>query len=132
MEVDSCFEKVFFDFESVQVALYHIVENAVKYVKHDSKIRVKFNIYEKKLNMCIEMCSIYTAPEERERIFEEGYSGENAHKLQRHGKGIGMNRAKRLLNLNNIALVCKFGDAMTREGDVDFAMNSFKIEFPLD
>lgn len=131
VEVDSCYEKVYFDFESVQVALYHIVENAVKYVKPESKIRVKFSIIGRKLIMAIEMCSIYTAPKEREKIFEEGYSGENAHKLQRHGKGIGMNRAKRLLELNSISLICLFGDAMTKENDVDYAINVFRIEFPL-
>lgn len=131
VEVDSCFLKAYFDFESVQVALYHLIENAVKYVKPNTTIRVHFHSIERHLSMEITMCSIQVNEEEKEKIFDEGYSGENARKLQRHGKGIGMNRVRRLLELNKIGFSCSFGPAISSENGVSYAMNVFRIDFPL-
>lgn len=128
VEVENYFEKAYFDFESVQVAIYHIVENAAKYVKPNSVVYVRFGNNKDGHYVIFEMDSIYVYPEEREKVNTEGYSGKIAKKIGKSGNGIGMSRISRLLALNNIMFETEFGDESKEVDSVLYAYNLFAIK----
>jgi len=127
VEVENYYEKAYFDFESVQVAIYHIVENAAKYVKPGSLIRVKFNSDENGYSVIFEMESIYVYPDERSNICQEGYSGIIAKEIEKAGNGIGMSRIEKLLKLNGITFEASFGNEYEIIDSVKYANNTFKL-----
>lgn len=94
----------FFDYESVHVALYHLIENAMKYVKPQTTLSI--NIYElgQQVNVVFDMISLPIGEREKELIFTEGYSGEFARKTAKAGSGIGMSQVKRILQVNGASI----------------------------
>lgn len=94
--------KAFFDYESIHVALYHIIENSAKYTLSGSDMTVSSSMSAclRYVNVRFEMFSIAVNKDEVDALFEEGYSGEIPKKVNTAGDGIGMNRVKRLINLN--------------------------------
>lgn len=81
------------------MALFNIIENAVKYSKGE-KVEVK--LFKKQENLCISIKDkgIGIAPEELANISTPFYRGNNTNKIQ--GSGIGLSIALRILEKNNI------------------------------
>lgn len=130
VDVGTYYEKAKFDFESVQVAVYHLVENSVKYVKPGTTINISFFNEPQYHIIIFKMDSLHVYENERQKIFEEGYSGENAVASELSGKGIGMFRIKRLLDLNNISFSCQFGDDLHKHNNLDYSTNTFEMCIP--
>lgn len=128
VDVMNYYQKAFYDFESVQVAIYHIVENAAKYVKPGSTVYVKFGNNQSGHYVLFEMESIYVYPDERDAINTEGYSGRIAKEIGKSGNGIGMSRISKLLALNNILFEKDFGDEYEEIEGVKYANNFFAIK----
>lgn len=93
-----------FDYETVTVALYYIIDNIVKYIKPNSELKVSIDKEQFNSNITItfDMISIKVSKDELEKIFEDGVSGIYAIQCGKSGQGIGMCRARELLKLNNI------------------------------
>lgn len=91
------------DYESVQVALYHLFDNAAKYTENDSTIRI-FVKQEREPQIVMQMTSLYLDPEEVPRIFEEGVSGALPDLIGTAGKGLGMGLVRDLLCLNGATI----------------------------
>jgi light-regulated signal transduction histidine kinase (bacteriophytochrome) len=128
----NCQKSVFVDYESIHAALYYIVENASKYTEPSRDISVEF--YENgndHIEIKISMCSLLILPDELETIFDEGMSGYYAKKCKKSGDGIGMNRAKKLIEHNNgsISLVC-FGDTRHTTENLEYQDLDILIKLP--
>lgn len=93
--------KGYFDYESIYVAFFHLIENATKYIEEYSKFKIYFNESIDEVDVIFDMISLKIKETEKEQIFVEGYSGEFAIKEEKQGKGIGMSRVKKILELNN-------------------------------
>lgn len=93
--------KAYFDYESIYVVFFHLIENSTKYIQNNSQFNIEFNEYINEVEVIFDMISLKINDNEKEKIFEEGYSGEFAIKNEKEGKGIGMSRVKKLLELNN-------------------------------
>lgn len=130
VEVEDFFEKISFDFESFQIAIYHIIENAAKYIAPKTNAKISFKLEKSDAFVIFEMKSLYIQPGEEIEIFNEGYSGEIAKKNELAGKGIGMYRAKRLIELNNGTIAVEPGEFPHRIKGVDYADNKFIISLP--
>lgn len=121
------------DYETFQVAVYHLIENTVKYIKPSSTldINIEKNANTKKTSITFKMNSLSIEPEEIDRIFEEGYSGNVAKKCQRSGSGIGLARAKALLDYNNanLEIEAKYDTAKPAILDHIYQDNIFYINF---
>ena len=128
VKVSDYYGKVYIDYETIQVALYHLIENSSKYTKTDSNIFIDFIEENQTAIMSIEMTSLYIPLNEREEIFLEGVSGVTAKKLGKSGDGIGMWRIKQMVELNKgeIEIIC--GDEIENFRGIDFAKNIFKIK----
>lgn len=106
VDVSESKDKVNIDYETFQVAVYHLIENTVKYIKPGSLLKIEIIKHEitKKISIHLKMNSLRIEPDEEEKIFEEGYSGKIAKLCQRAGSGIGMARIKQLLEYNHATL----------------------------
>ena len=107
VNVGENFDTLFFDYESLHVALYHIFENATKYARPAHEITILFEKFEAYFDLIIQMNSIQITEQDFIKIFEEGYSGVFAKKLNRAGSGIGLSRVKKILELNKADLIIR-------------------------
>jgi hypothetical protein len=129
VQVEDNYSKIPFDYETIQVALYHLIENASKYTKPNSTINIKFSENDKYLLMSMEMISLYIDPSERIKIYSEGHSGKIAKSIGKSGDGIGMWRIKQMIELNGgvIDIIC--GDKIQLLNKVEYANNIFNLKF---
>lgn len=130
IEVSECFEKVNVDYETIQVALYHLIENTLKYTKPVTKVKIDFQTDTDLIKVSFTMLSLYVKENERDLIFQEGYSGEYAKKSKKNGDGIGMWRIKQMIELNGGKINVEFGNSPEKFMGFEFAYNKFNIILP--
>lgn len=119
----------FFDYESVHVALYHLIENAVKYVKPFTDFVIEILPVCQVVIMVFHMISLRIDESEKKSIFDEGFSGEIAKKIGKAGSGIGMTRAKNILEINGARLSVETDVSTLHEHfGVPYQQNKFRIE----
>ncbi|WP_026705880.1 sensor histidine kinase [Flavobacterium soli] len=95
-----------FDFETIRVALYHIIDNTVKYIMPNSQLRIRFSeVKDESFSLILDMFSMEIKEEENQDVFKEGYSGINAKKAGKNGDGLGLYIVNRILKLNNAQLI---------------------------
>lgn len=121
------------DYESMQVALYHLMDNAAKYVEPKSTISIYIDNTPLP-QVTIKMTSLYIEEQERPRIFDEGVSGRLPSQLGSAGKGLGMGLVRDLLALNSATITVNAGERLERRSktigsDIWYAANEFIISF---
>lgn len=130
----SCPENImaFFDYESIHVALYHLIENAVKYVKPHTELMIDILPENQFVVIIFKMTSLRISEDEKRSIFNEGFSGEIARKTGKSGSGIGMTRAKNILEINGGSLSADIDASTLHEFfGVPYQQNAFKIELSI-
>lgn len=115
--------RVKIDYESIQVALYHLIENASKYTMPNSNIEISFSEIGNKVNISFKMRSLHISIDELEKIFEEGYSGKAACNSQLNGDGIGMWQINQMVKLNNGEVSIKCGQETLKINGIPYADN---------
>lgn len=95
------------DYETFQVCLYHLFDNASKYILHNKDLAIKFKNDKGDFLIELDMISLKIHNEEVALIMEEGVSGKEAIKVDKHGQGIGMYRVLNLLKLNDSTIELK-------------------------
>lgn len=128
VQVSDYYGKIYIDYETIQVALYHLLENSAKYSKPDTNILIEFKESDKTVVMSIEMTSLHIPENERERILLEGVSGLTAKKIGKQGDGIGMWRIKQMIDLNDGKFEINCGDEIENFRGIPFSKNIFNIE----
>ncbi|PRY66438.1 signal transduction histidine kinase [Vreelandella songnenensis] len=120
-----------FDYESFHVAIYHIIENAAKYIKPKTTLNVEIKDVGEFIEIVMDMISLEIKKGESDEIFEEGVSGELANRIGKAGDGIGMNRAKKILELNSgSVLVNPVCDTVENFMGVNYQRNIFTVSLP--
>lgn len=119
-----------FDFETIQIAFYHIIENTAKYVKPDTRVRISFPVEDGMQKVIFEMISLHIDEDEKANIFKEGYSGRQAVQSGQQGEGIGLYRSKRLVEMNKGTLTIEVGDDITEYKGAEFSTNKFVFSLP--
>ncbi|WP_066219819.1 ATP-binding protein [Formosa haliotis] len=128
VNVSDYYGKVLIDYETIQVALYHLIENSSKYTKTDSTIYIDFKEDNDNVIISMEMISLYIPESERKKIFQEGFSGTSAKKLGKSGDGIGMWRIKQMVELNKGEIEINFGNTIENYRGIDFSKNIFNFK----
>lgn len=120
-----------FDYESLHVALYHLIENAAKYIKPKTELSVSIEKTIENIEVHMDMISVQIKDSEKDRIFEEGVSGELPGRIGKAGDGIGMNRAKKIIDLNSGSISVKPYTATAEVVmGVTYQRNVFSITLP--
>jgi signal transduction histidine kinase len=96
--------EAFFDYQSMTVALTHLLNNALKYSSENSEFRVSFRESSATSSIIFDMVSLRITDEDEKKIFDEGYSGEEARKANFHGQGVGMWMANYIVSKNKGAI----------------------------
>ncbi|WP_017222068.1 sensor histidine kinase [Moritella dasanensis] len=121
----------YFDYESVHVALYHMIENATKYIKPDSILKIDIDSNDKYSQISMDMISTEIKKSEVEKIFFEGVSGELPTKIGKAGDGIGLYRAQNILHLNSGSIkVTPYPESLESTLGFKFQRNVFVIKLP--
>ncbi len=91
----------FFDYASLHVALYHLLDNTTKYACPNQKIQSRIEKKNDFVSISFEMISLKIADEEVNSILTEGVSGKFTKALSKAGEGIGMGLIYSIIKLNN-------------------------------
>jgi hypothetical protein len=132
VKVSNSKEYINLDYESFQVALYYLIDNATKYILRDSIFYINFLKTENEFIVILDMVSMKIFPDEESKITMEGYSGNVPKKAKKAGKGIGMMMVEKLLPLNNAYLNTKINvDPLKNKTkkEIEFENNIFEIHF---
>tara|TARA_A100001391_G_scaffold160961_1_gene119767 strand:- start:222 stop:1259 length:1038 start_codon:yes stop_codon:yes gene_type:complete len=124
-------EHAYFDYETIHVALYHIIDNAAKYIKPSTNLDVRITRDDDIINIEMDMISSIIDSDEQQKIFTEGYSGTVARSTAKAGSGLCMSTTQEALKLNksHILLNCKEGTIEIDRG-LKYQNNIFTIKLP--
>lgn len=129
VDVEEFYYQVRFDYETIQVALYHLIENAAKYALANTTIYITASENETQVNLKFQMISAHVKPEERLNVLKEGISGEMARKMNKQGDGIGMWRINQMMEINDGSFETEFGAINESKMGFDFSHNIFILKF---
>lgn len=130
-DIKEWFDKSYIDYETIQVAMYYIIGNIIKYTKEGTKVSVDFKLSNNMTIVTLEMMSLYISDEDMHHIFRtERYSGDMAKKAKLQGKGIGMYRANKLIERNQGKIEIIPGDRPIIQESLLYAHNTFVITIP--
>ena len=95
-----------FDYETMHVAFYLMLENTVKYIKPSTEllISIKDGQLGNTTDVLFSMVSLNIREDEIDKILYEGYSGIEAINAGKSGDGIGMARMNHFLSLNKASI----------------------------
>lgn len=117
-----------FDYDSVHVCIYYLVENAAKYTRSNSDLAVSATQDASGLvDIRFVMESLAIKPEEQDLIFEEGVSGSNALDAKLHGAGLGLYLARSMARINGGNLNVLAGSPLRGS---QYARNTFVLTLP--
>ncbi len=132
VEVNDDNETLEFDYETMHVALYHILENATKYAAPYSRLTIYFRGNPSSFDIVFDMLSIKIDDDEIPMILQEGGRGRLAKYLDKQGSGIGLSHVTRILKLINAELVIKTNVKPKNARNIDgqrYEINQFIIRF---
>lgn len=121
--------KVRIDYDTMRVAIYHIFSNAVKYMYPNSPLIVQVGNTDNRTIVDFIMKSLNIAENEKERIFEDGYSGINTRIKNKNGKGLGMGMIRKALALNKAEFKVINGTSIFKYKGENYSDNVFRIVF---
>lgn len=128
---DEHIRTAYFDYESIHVALYHLIENTTKYIKPKTQLNIIIAETEKNVEIKFDMISVQIKESERKTIFEEGISGDLSIKLGKSGEGIGLSRVKKIIELNSGEIeVLPFPETLDDSSGFPYQRNIFTMKLP--
>lgn len=123
-------EKVVFDFTVIRFIFYHLIANAVKYIKPNSILSVSFDEDSNNNIVSFFMTSYHIFKEDLEQIYTEGYSGKIAVEQKTAGLGLGMYMVDIMVKLHNAKLVIFPGEEENNNGKISYSQNEFVLYIP--
>jgi signal transduction histidine kinase len=134
LEIGTCYQKVYVDYETVAAIFFHLLDNTTKYIQPGSTLRVKFQHVNNFVRVSLDMISLKVEASEYEAIFTEGYRGLIPRNLDKPGRGIGLYLIQRLITLTGGSV--KFTPNADPSLKIhyrgwDFENNIFTVELPL-
>lgn len=128
VEVGKTYLQGNFDYDSIHVCIYYLVENAVKYSRPKTDFSVSCHDDRNGLiDIRFTMESLVIFNDEKERIFDEGYSGHGAINEKLNGAGLGLYLARAMAKLNGGQLNVIPGHAAS---GAKYARNVFVLTLP--
>lgn len=132
LQLSACESEVEFDFETINVCLYYLIENALKYCKPKSTLKIILTEEDMFFKICFDMISLQVLPGEESQLFNDGFCGRNALTSGKSGFGIGMYRAYKTLALNKATI--EFKPRITPKNDYFekyiYEHNLIELKFP--
>lgn len=123
--------KAWLDYECVFVALYHLFDNASKYVCHGTDVDVAVDTKDGFARITLDMQSLAIDPGTELTLMKEGYSGPAAIQLGLNGDGVGLGLVLKVMEMHAGHFIIT-PDASTRYSvdGVTYQRNRFSLLFP--
>lgn len=121
-------ENAYFDYKTFTVALFYLIDNASKYILENTDFDVIIKRCNDELSIEFDMISLKIDECEKDKIYEENYSGQFARKKNLNGYGLGLSVFKLLLEKNNISTKLLKGERSS--SDPDYENNIFELKIP--
>ncbi|MGN6646048.1 MAG: sensor histidine kinase [Cytophaga sp.] len=123
-----------FDFETIRVALYHIIDNTVKYILPNTQLKIKFieNYVDGSYSILFDMISMEIKNSEVNDVVREGYSGVYARQGGKNGDGLGLYIVNKILNLNHSELIIHINQSpfySKKVDNINYVRNIFELKF---
>ena len=115
----------FFDYDSIHVCIYHLIENAAKYIMPNGEFLITVSMSNDEVKVLFDMESMAIEDNETDRIFHEGESGSLAIKEHLQGTGIGLFLARRMSVMNGGGLYLLNGKPLLKAPK--YARNRFTL-----
>jgi signal transduction histidine kinase len=110
------------DEQAVERIIYHVVDNAVKFIPLRGEVTVSHRLAGDRLEVCVKDTGIGIAPEHLENIFEHFYQVESELNRSYSGVGLGLTITKRLADLLEATI-----DVKSQPG----TGSTFRVGFPV-
>lgn len=123
-------ERVTFDFTIIRFIFFHLIANAVKYIKPASVLSVEFCETPSNYTITFKMTSYHMYHEDIENMYIEGYSGKIAVEQKTAGQGLGMHLVGRMAELHGVSVIIRPGDDCKKFGKVSYSENEFEVQIP--
>jgi len=133
IDVKECEGEICIDYKSVSVVFSHIFENASKYIARGSIFKISFVNKDEFVEIHFDMTSLKIKPDEKEKIFQEDYSGEFSKSTTLAGNGIGLSIVKKLVEYNNGSVNVEIDTDQNQRikiMNIPFERNTFIISLP--
>ena len=133
VRVGECTERVRVDYDTIVASLVHLFDNTSKYALPKSRLDIVFEVTSDSVSLVLDMVSLRIGPNEVQKIFDEGFSGDEPRKIDRQGEGRGLYLVERLLRLSDSALKIERDvsrDKRVTKVGVDFENNVFRLSMP--
>jgi len=119
------------DYECAFVALYHLFDNAAKYICRGTHLDISIDENSAGASITFSMCSLAISDSELDDLASEGFSGALPRRLELNGDGVGLSLVKRVMDLHEGRLQINT-DPGTKfvKDDVEYQRNSFVLTFP--
>jgi signal transduction histidine kinase len=104
VKIQEKFPIIYFDRFIINQILQNLIDNAIKYIRSDSKLRnieLKWRYVHNKLAFAIADTGIGVPPEDLDKIFSIFYRSNNEMNVESDGKGVGLAMIKSLLEKFN-------------------------------
>lgn len=104
VKIQEKFPVIYFDRFIINQILQNLIDNAIKYIRSDSKVRnieLKWRYVHNKLAFAIADSGIGVPPEDLDKIFSIFYRSNNEMNIESEGKGVGLAMIKSLLEKFN-------------------------------
>lgn len=131
LSLDSSEKILNIDSEILNVSIFYILDNAVKYCAKNSKFKIVFKEELDCFSIIFDMVSLQIKPEEVKLLCELNYRAENAKRFVQKGEGIGMYRIQKTLQMNDAILEIfpRYSNYQRNISGENFEHNIFKIRF---
>lgn len=124
-------EKALLDYESTYVALYHMFENATKYIANNSELAIRVEKIEEFTTINFDMISSVIYENETLEILNEGVSGRNPKARGTAGSGIGLSLVQKVMSLHGGSMTLSiFPNTRHNLGGDEYQRNLFQLNFP--
>lgn len=121
-----------FDYDIIRVAFYHLFLNTIKFIRPDTDVNIEIYSEEVYTYVDFKMNSLHINANEKEKIFDDEYSGENAIKSKTNGSGLGMGLIRKALLLNKADIDVINGHAKNKYKGQLYSINIFRLKFKTD
>ena len=121
------------DYETICSVLHSFFENAVKYSKSGTEIKISFSLDQNFVGINIDMISVEIKPDEITNLSSKGFRGAMAKKMAKQGEGLGWGIMLDYLMLNkgSLTVIPNFETVkLNSKGDLKYQQNTFEIKLP--
>lgn len=96
---------------TIEIAFFIVLENAIKYSLNDETITITFKEYEDKLSLIFKNWGIRPGDDEIKKLTDRNYRSRNVIKRNvEEGRGIGLYLLNQICSVNDIQLKIRIGD----------------------